>query len=535
MQNKPPVVYGDGKQIRSYTYVSDTAAATIKAALSQKADGCTLNIGNGDMPISNRDLAKLVIKIGGKEGKLDPEYKGNFKNCDRTQDREIYERFCDSSYVKKILDWDTEISLEEGIKKVFEIEMDGDEKKLNESGILSLLHSPKRKVRKLGSEAMTAGLKKDLYLNSFIYNNLLNDSKIFDELRNYKYPEHSRYMEEETDKEVVDLLISLVSKKYELVSRYYLLKKKILKLSQLYDYDRYAPIESSDKEVELGEAKKIVLESFGEFSETMKENAEKFFDNNWLDTKPGTGKANGAFCSYVTPDTHPYILLNYTGKTRDVMTLAHEIGHGIHALLARDRGFLSFDSSLALAETASVFGEMLVFNKEIQTISTKKEKLALICGKIEDIIATVFRQTCMYKFEQEVHQKRRSSGELTENEFNDIWHEKNAEMFGDSVKLTENYKVWWSYITHFMHSPFYVYTYAFGELLTLSLYGKYKKEGKSFEKKYLKLLSAGGSKSPKKLLKEIGIDITKKEFWNSGIDMIEELIKEAEDLFNEKK
>ncbi|MEK7453052.1 MAG: M3 family oligoendopeptidase [Patescibacteria group bacterium] len=417
-------------------------------------------------------------------------------------------------------------------RKQFEIKLSGKKQNLNQTEILSLLYSPNRSIRKSASESLTKGLSDNLFYNTFIYNTLLNDSKIHDKLRKYEYPEQSRHIEEETDKKVVEMLTGLISKRYDIVSRFYSLKRKVLKLDKLYDYDRYAPLSEKSRKVSFTEAQNIVCESFAEFSETMAYQAKRFFDNNWIDAEVKDGKMGGGFCMYVSPDLHPYILINYKESVKDVMTLAHEIGHGIHAILAKERGFLSFASSLALAETASVFGEMLVFNKEMRNAKTDKEKFLLLSGKIEDIFATVFRQNCMYKFEMAVHKKRRESGELTENDFNNIWQEENKKMFGDSMTLTDNYKVWWSYIGHFIHSPFYVYTYSFGELLTLSLYSMYKKDGVVFEKKYIELLSKGGSESPEKLLKNIGIAITKKEFWEDGIKIIDDMVSEAERLYS---
>ena len=417
-------------------------------------------------------------------------------------------------------------------RKKFDIVLNKKKYKLNETEIISLLYDKKRSTRKLAAKSLSEGLSDNIFYITFIYNTLLNDAKITDNLRGYNHPEESRYIEEETEKEVVDLLSSLVSKKYKLVSRYYKLKKKALKLDKLYDYDRYAPLTTKSENIPFNDAKDIVLESFSEFSESLASIAKEFFDKKWIDAEPKDGKRGGAFCAYVTPDIHPYVMMNYKGTKRDVMTLAHELGHGAHAVLAKDKGFLSFSSSLALAETASVFGEMLVFNKALQKTKTEKDKFLLLSGKLEDIFATVFRQNCMHEFEQEVHKHRREKGELMERDFNEIWHKKNKKMFGDSVELTDGYKLWWSYIPHFMHSSFYVYTYAFGELLTLSLYSMHKKEGASFEKKYLKLLSAGGSESPKKLLKEIGIDITKKEFWQGGLKYIEEMVSDAEKAYS---
>lgn len=416
-------------------------------------------------------------------------------------------------------------------KKSFKVKIKGKIKDMNESSALALLHSPKRDLRKAAASALTAGFEDNLFYVTFIYNTLLQNSKIIDKLRSYEYPEHARHLAEETDKKIVDTLTSVVAEKYSLVARYYNLKRKVLKLDKLYDYDRYAPLPQKDAEVPFSEAKKVVLEAFGEFSETMADIAKDFFNKEWIDAEVKDGKRGGAFCSYVTPDIHPYVLINYTGNSKDISTIAHELGHGAHVWLAKEKGYLSFSSSLALAETASVFGEMLVFEKQLKSLKSDKDKLALYGSKIEEIFATVFRQNCMYEFEREVHKTRREKGELAEEELNGIWLKHNQKMFGNSVVLTDDYKVWWSYVNHFLQSPFYVYTYVFGELLTLSLYNMYKKDGKSFEKKYLQILSAGGSESPKKILKDIGIDISKKEFWQGGLDIIEDMIKEAEDLY----
>lgn len=416
-------------------------------------------------------------------------------------------------------------------RKNFKVKIGGKIQEMNEAATLALLHSPKRDVRKTATIALTEGFKDNLFYITFIYNTLLQNGKITDNLRKYEYPGHARHLSEETDKKVVDVLTEEVSDKYDLVVRYYNLKRKILKVDKLYDYDRYAPLPQKEIKISFPEARKIVLDSFGEFSESMAQIAEEFFEKNWIDAEIKSGKRGGAFCSYVTPDIHPYIMTNYAGHFKDVMTIAHELGHGVHAQLAKSKGYLSFSSSLALAETASVFGEMLVFEKELKSLKSDKEKLALYGSKIEEIFATVFRQNCMYEFEKEVHKIRRERGELTEDELSDIWLAQNKKMFGNSVVLTDDYKVWWSYIGHFIQSPFYVYAYVFGELLTLSLYNMYKKEGKSFEKKYLEILSAGGSESPKKILKDIGVDISKKEFWQGGLNIIEDMIKEAENLY----
>ncbi|MBI5392032.1 M3 family oligoendopeptidase [Candidatus Woesearchaeota archaeon] len=405
-------------------------------------------------------------------------------------------------------------------------------KTLSETEVLDLLHHPKQETRKAAAEGLTKGLQEEARRLTFIANIMLQDKSIEDKYRKFPNPEYSRHLANEIDQATVDTMTSVVTSNYKLVQEFYELKKKIMKMPKLYDYDRYAPIQEPKEKIPFEKAKEIILTSFSSFSPEYAKIARQFFDNKWIDAATREGKRGGAFCMYVTPDLHPYVLVNYTDKIREVETLAHELGHGVNACLMRKQTGLNFDNPLTLAETSSIFGEMLVFDDLKEKVS-KEEKLSLYIQMIESVFASVFRQTAMYKFEQDVHAARKK-WELSTEEMNTFWRKRQKEMFGNAVELTADYDWWWSYIPHFWESPFYVYAYSFGELLTLALYAKYKKEGKRFVPKYLRLLELGSTVSPKEALAPLGIDLQKKEFWESGIKVIQELIEEAEKLYQEK-
>jgi oligoendopeptidase F len=262
----------------------------------------------------------------------------------------------------------------------------------------------------------------------------------------------------------------------------------------------------------------------------MAEIAREFFDNDWIDAELRSGKRGGAFSHGTVPSVHPYVFLNYTGRLRDVMTLAHELGHGIHQYLSREQGYFQCHTPLTTAETASVFGEMLVFHKLKETEKDPKTRLSLLCSKLEDIFATVFRQVVLTRFEESLHHSRRNEGEITASRINELWIEANKPMFGDSVELTKDYSWWWMYIPHFIHSPFYCYAYSFGELLVIALYHRYLNEGDVFVPRYIELLSSGGSDAPEKLLAAVGVDITNPHFWQGGLDLLREMVNESVSL-----
>ncbi len=418
---------------------------------------------------------------------------------------------------------------------VYHLELpSGEKKEASQSEVLALLRNPDRAIRQAAADSFTAGLqdsKRVLVLN---FNNILLDKSIKDRLRKHPYPEHARHLANELDKETVDLVIRLCRRHYDLVARFYKVKKEILDLPELTHIDRYAPLFETKEQVSWDHAREIVLESFATFSPEMSRRAKEFFDESWIDAEPRKGKSGGAFCSYMTPDTHPVILQSYLNKMDDVMTLAHELGHGVHASLSRAQTYFNFQGTLPLAELASTFGEMLVFERLVGEADLR-DKLALYAEKVEGVFATVFRQAAMFRFEQRCHEARRAEGELTWERIGEIWQEELQAMFGDSVHLGEQHRAWWSYISHFIGSPFYVYAYSFGEWLVLSLYQMAKREGPSFQQKYIDMLTAGGSKSPAELMAMVGVDLKSEAFWLGGFDGMEKLVTEFERLWSEYK
>ncbi|MCH8246076.1 MAG: M3 family oligoendopeptidase [Bacteroidetes bacterium] len=401
---------------------------------------------------------------------------------------------------------------------------------LTQQEILSKLHGADRAERKKAAEAFTAGLTERARPLAFIFNTILADKATDDRLRAYPTWISSRNLSNEVDDETVASLVEAVTSGYGIVEKYYGIKKRMLGYDDLYDYDRYAPMGESDTRVTWAKSTEIVTEAYAEFHPKMGEIVKLFFSENWIDAALAPNKRGGAFSHGAVPSTHPYILMNYTGRVRDVQTLAHELGHGVHQYLSRDQGIFHADTPLTTAETASVFGEMLTFQSLIKKEEDPRNRLAMVMGKIDDTFATVFRQISMYRFEDRIHAERRETGELSVDRFSEVWLETQQAMFGESVELTDNYKIWWSYIPHFLHTPGYVYAYAFGELLVLALYQRYQEIGESFADQYLELLSAGGSDWPHVLLSRMDIDLRDKNFWSAGVQMIAGLVDEAEQL-----
>jgi oligoendopeptidase F len=329
---------------------------------------------------------------------------------------------------------------------------------------------------------------------------------------------------------VVDSLVSSVTSRFDIVGRFYRLKGRLLGVDQMMDYDRYAPVGEAATRYGWDEARSIVLDAYGDFHPKMGAIAGEFFDKRWIDARLAPNKRSGAFSHGAVPSAHPYVLVNYTGKIRDVQTLAHELGHGVHQYLSRSQGIFHADTPLTTAETASVFGEMLVFQRLMAAETDPKNRLAMLVSKIDDSIATVFRQVSMNRFEDRIHSDRRSKGELSVDALSEAWIETQSSMFDGAVTLGEHYRYWWSYIPHFLHTPGYVYAYAFGELLVLALYARYLEEGSAFPEKYLELLASGGSDWPHVLVSKLGIDLTDLSFWNRGLDAIDKMVAEAEAL-----
>lgn len=400
-------------------------------------------------------------------------------------------------------------------------------KKISEEEILSFLHSPDRNKRKSAASAFTKELKKHQPLLGYIFNMIKSDLKIECAVRGYKTPEEPRHKDNKISQKSVDALIRATEESFEVAHKYYDKKRELLGLDKLYDYDRYAPLDGDDTLFSYERSQETILKTFKNFSQIFYEIAEKAFNEGWIDVYPKQKKGGGAFSHPATVDIHPYLLLNYTNQRRDLFTLAHEMGHAIHQYLSRKVGHLSSDTPLTTAETASVFCEMLVFD-EMKKSADLKTKKAILSSKIEDIFATLYRQINFTTFERAVHAK---DNELSLKEFNQLWLSQSSKMFGHSVKLTPNYKIWWSYIPHFIHSPFYCYAYAYAQLLVLALFGLYKSgQMEDFTQKYIEFLSLGGSKSPKEMVAIFGFDIEDEKFWRIGLDEIKKMVDEFKEL-----
>ncbi len=407
-------------------------------------------------------------------------------------------------------------------------ELDGES--LAEQDVLSKLHDSDPALRARAAASLTKGFAEMRRTLTYVFNTLLADKQINDRLRKYPSWITSRNLSNMISDHTVDALVESVRSFYPVVQRYYRLKASILGMDVLMDYDRYAPLMKAESEVSWEEARSIVVESYTAFHPEMGRITAEFFDKKWIDAAITPGKRGGAYSASTVPSAHPYVFMNYDGRIRDVQTLAHELGHGVHQYLSREQGVLQSDTPLTTAETASVFGEMLVFQKLLATLTDPKEKLALLMSKIDDTIATVFRQVSMNRFEQAMHDARRNEGELSAERFSELWLKTQSDLYGDSVKLSDGYASWWCYIPHFLHTPGYVYAYAFGELLVLALYEEYTRHPDGFSEKYLDLLRAGGSDWPEKLIRKVGVDITQPDFWTQGLHIFERMVNEAEVL-----
>ena len=393
---------------------------------------------------------------------------------------------------------------------------------------LSRLSSPDRSERRTAAEAVTEALEPGLRTRAFVFNTLLADKAVDDRLRKYPHWLASMNLANEASDESVRALVAAVQARYDIPQRWYALKARVLGLDRLADYDRMASVADEESEFGWREARELVLDAYGSFSSELQGAAHRFFDEAWIDAPVRPGKRPGAFCAYTVPSQHPYLLLNWTGRRRDVLTLAHELGHGLHAYLARDQGVFHQSTPLTLAETASVFGETVTFGRLLEETSDPAARLALVAESIEGQIATVFRQTAMNRFEDRVHTERREVGELSVDRFGELWHETQTEMLGDTVELTDGYRTWWSYIPHFIGTPGYVYAYAYGQLLALSVYRTYEERGADFVPQYLELLRSGGSRTPDELGRIVGVDLGDPGFWDGGLAIVEQQLVTAE-------
>jgi len=409
------------------------------------------------------------------------------------------------------------------------LKFDVDGEVLGLEGTLHLLSEKDEKKRQAAFEALSKTLHENGRLFTHITNVLAKDKEISDRWRGYQDIADSRHLANSVEREVVDALEKAVREAYPRLShRYYKMKARWFGKDKLNAWDRNAPLPNSDDRIfDWETAKTTVLEAYGKFSPKLAEVAEPFFENGWIDAPVKDGKAPGAFAHPTVPSAHPYLMLNYLGRARDVMTLAHELGHGVHQRLAAPQGALMAPTPLTLAETASVFGEMLTFRSLLAATTDPRHRFALLSSKVEDMLNTVVRQIAFYTFERKVHTARRN-GELRTEEINEMWLEVSRESLGEGVALNEGYDIFWAYIPHFIHSPFYVYAYAFGDCLVNSLYAQYEKSSEGFAERYFELLKAGGSKHHSELLKPFGLDAKDPKFWSLGLSMIERLIDELE-------
>jgi oligoendopeptidase F len=404
-------------------------------------------------------------------------------------------------------------------------------KELSIEPALNLLQDTDGKKRKAAAEALGKTFKQNLRQFTLITNTLAKDKEISDRWRNFKDVADARHLSNRVEPEVVEALVSAVRAAYPKLShRYYALKAKWFGKKRLPYWDRNAPLPKvAQRTIPWPDARATVLTAYGAFSPKMAEVADRFFERRWIDAAMRPGKQPGAFSHPTVPSAHPYVLLNYQGKPRDVMTLAHELGHGVHQVLAASNGPLMAPTPLTLAETASVFGEMLTFRKLLAQTTDKKQRKAMLAAKVEDMINTVVRQIAFYSFERKVHLERRS-GELTADKICELWMSVQAESLGPAIELKDGYEVFWTYIPHFIHSPFYVYAYAFGDCLVNSLYAVYEKSASGFAERYLEMLSAGGTKHHAELLAPFGLDARDPKFWDGGLSVVANLIGELEGL-----
>lgn len=399
---------------------------------------------------------------------------------------------------------------------------------------LAAVQSNDAEVRKTAAEAITEALAPGLRTRAFVYNTLMLDKSVDDRLRGFDSWVSSRNLSNEASDESVQALVDAVVGRYDIPQRWYALKAKILGVDKLADYDRSASVATTEHAIGWSEATGIVRDAYQSFSPELAGIVSRFIDEDWIDGPARPGKRGGAFCAGVTPDHHPYVLLNWSGKSRDVATLAHELGHGVHFYLAgQHQSIYHHGVPLTVAETASVFGETVTSSRLLSMIDDPAERFSLLASTLEDSIATVFRQVAMNRFEDGCHTQRREQGELSVDDFGDIWAKTQTDMLGDAVEVTDGYRSWWSYVPHFMGSPGYVYAYAYGQLLALSVYARYEEEGDAFVPAYLDLLRAGGSRSPEDLGKIVGCDLADPTFWQKGLDIVEGQLTAAEQAAQE--
>jgi len=409
------------------------------------------------------------------------------------------------------------------------VSLDGESVSLDQA-LAQLSRLTEQSERAEVAEAVTETLRPGLRTRGYILNTILSERAVEDRLRGYESWISARNLSNEIPDGAAQSLVDTIVGRYDIPQRYYALKARLLGLPRLADYDRFAPLQETPGTISWEEARELVHESFDGFSPLAGEIVGRFFERDWIDAPPRPGKILGAFCATLVPDVHPYVLMNYAGERRSVLTLAHELGHGLHGVLAQDLGLLNASTALTLAETASVFAEALTFEKLMEREADPRARLDLLVGRIDDTIATVFRQVALNRFEHAIHTGRREEGELSVERISELWRAEQERMLGDSVEVTENYGLWWSYVPHFIGAPGYVYAYSFGYLFSLAIYRRYQEEGDALVEPYLDLLRAGGSAPPAELASRLGFDVGDPGFWSAGVDAIGVLVDEAEAL-----
>ena len=389
--------------------------------------------------------------------------------------------------------------------------------------LMARMYSPSREVRRSAHDTLYAEMARHSHVLTFTYDTLVQDHLTMDRLRRFPDPMYERHLANNVPPEAVEQMMDAVEENYPLAHRYFAAKARLLGLEKLQIWDQYAPIGEASAPRPYADARAIVLEALSGFDGRFRDLAAEFFERSWIDAEIRPGKRGGAFCSYPVPTVHPYVLMNYTGNRRDVMTLAHELGHGIHGQLARGQTLVNYHPPLPLAETASVFAEMLVFDYVLERERDPKVRLALTASMVENIFATVFRQNVMTRFEQGVYAAR-AQGRLTTEKIADIWSQANSPYYGDALQMSEGYRLGWSYIPHFINTRFYCHAYTFGELLVLALYSIYRERGRAFVPEYVRLLAGGSSVAPAEALKGLGVDVRDRAFWSRGFAEVSRLI-----------
>jgi len=408
-----------------------------------------------------------------------------------------------------------------------EVELDGDRLDLEQA--LARLSYSDAEQRRRAAEAVSSGLASGVRTRAQILNVLLADHALDDRLRHYPHWLAELNMDNEASDESVEALVQAVVSRYDIPQRWVRIKARALGLERLRDYDRMAPVGRVPDEFEWAQAQELIVGVYSGFSTELGSAAKRFFEERWIDAEIRPGKVPGAYCATTIPDLHPYVLINFSGRLDDVLTLAHELGHGLHFLLASPRGLLQMQPPVTVAETASVFGETLTFAHLLSRAEDPAARFGLLAHRLDEVVATVFRQVAIHRFEDAIHRERRERGELSVDRIGEHWIAANRELYGDAMELTDGYRSWWSYATHVFSTPGYVYGYAYGQLMALSIYAQYLRDGDEFVPRYLELLKAGGSRSPAQLARIVGVDVSDRGFWATGLGLIERQLVEAEE------